>query len=525
VVSTEFIFLIYSKAMGWNNIQVKVGLIIIASFSIFAFLLFNSANWPWTSKGEVIPIYFDSISELKVGASVQISGVQVGKVTDIELLGNKVRVKTRIKDAFSILKKGCKVNIEMVGLVGETFVNIKNTPPFNPNLEPSDLPLFGSSLTSVMGIMEQADKALMNVSQAAGVMEAIDKDEIKKIISSLMKLIDETNVQTNQTLSNLNELIAHLDEAVVKYQNELDKSINELNNVVAQTHKDVQPIIESLDSFSKKLNKLIDSNSVQIEKTITNFEQISGVLNIESEKVFQDLTDLNSEVSKLVISTQSLIDKDADKIDQLIENLNLSAQNFDNLSHRLDKILENIEKGNGTISQLINKPESIKKLNSTLESADYAIKEFTQVSDKISQKVDYIQKPNIQWDYKLNYNSLSETLYNEIAFSIERTKNQRYRIGLSSAGKDTEYEFQYEHLFGNLTGRVGFIRSKPSIGLDYWLLSKRLGLSLEGIGITEKDYSIDFETKLGFMKNCFIIIGAQNITDDIGYIGGIHLKY
>jgi len=511
--------------MSWNSIEVKVGLIIIASFSIFVFLLFQSANWPWISRGDVIPIYFDSISELKVGAMVQISGVQVGKVTGIQLLGDKVEVKTRIRNAYNILRKGCKVNIEMVGLVGETYVNIINTSDSYPLLTSDDMPLIGSSLTGVMGIMERVDKALEKISASASILEDVDKNDVETIVSSLKDLVNQTEDLTGQALSNLNNLIVGLDPVVAEYQNKLEKTISGLNNVVVQAQTNIAQISKSLDEFSQGLNKLLDDNSGQIEEIVANFRQISENLNTESERLFEDLVTLKSEISELVTSTQTIVDKDAEKIDQLIDNLNRSAQNFNDLSFKLDKVLDKVEKGEGTVAKLLNEPEPLENLNTTLNSADKAIKEFTQLSNKISRKTDRIKIPSLQWDYELRYSNLSESLRNEIALTLGGWKDQRYRIGFSSIGEEIDYEFQYERAFGNFVARAGFIRSKPGLGLDYWLLSKRLGFSLEGIAITEKEPWFDLETRLGFIPNCFIIIGAQDLTGDIGYSGGIQIRY
>lgn len=508
-----------------SSIQIKVGLLIIASFFVFVFLLFQSANWPWISSGDEIPIHFSTISDLRVGAMVQISGVQVGKITDIRLLDNKVEVMTRIDDAFETLRKGCKINIEMVGLVGETYINITNAVASNPPLTPDDLPLTGSGLTGIMGIMQRADKALEKTTEAVSILENVDKEDIETIISSLKKLIDQTDELSGQMLSNLNGVVGEIDGAVKGYQKELNQTISDVNDIVAQTQTSISKISESLDRFSQGLNRLLDDNSGKVEETVANFGQLSENLNSDTEKLFKELSDLKSELSRLVNSTQGVIDKDAGKIDQLIDNLNRSAQNINELSDKLDKVLTKIDEGDGTVAKLLNEPESIEKLNSTLTSADAAIKEFISLSDKISRKTDTVKMPSFRWDYELRYSSLSETLRNELAFSMQRSKNQRYLIGLSSIGKELDYDFQYERSFGALSARVGFIRSKPGLGFDYWLLSKRLGFSLEGIGITEKEPAIDLETKLRFLPNWFIILGVHDLIGEVGYSGGIKVRY
>lgn len=507
--------------MNWNSTEFKVGLLVLLSCIVFAFLLLQSANWPWTSSGEEVIIHFDSTSDLRIGAMVQIAGVEVGQVTGIKLLVNKVEVTTRIEDAYSTLRKGSKINISMVGFVGETYVNIRNGPASNRLITRDDLPLDGKGLLSTVDIMESANRALEKINSSADILDEIDKNEVKTIVSSLKNLVVRTDKLTGQTLSNLNELVLYLNEIVTEYKSELDSTIADLNYVMSETQTNVAQVSQSLNSFSNGLNKLLNENSAEVEETVDNFRQLSEDLSLDSEKLFTDLQVLKSDISKLVNSTQAFFDKDAEKLDKLVENLNQSTQNFNEISHRLNKIMYKVESGEGTVAKLLNEDESLENLNDALESTDIAAKELTELSNKIDKKVEKVQIPSLQWDYELRYNNLSESLRNEIALNIGNS----YRIGLSALREDIDLELQYEYSFRNFVARAGFIRSKPGLGVEYWLFSNRLGLSLEGIGITEDEPSIDLETKLKFMPNLFIIIGAQNVARDIDYSGGIKIKY
>ena len=81
--------------MDWWNLHFKVGVVVLVSFILFAFLLLSTSNSPWSANGDILEVHFDFINDLRVGSDVQISGVSVGKVTSIELLNDASKVKIR----------------------------------------------------------------------------------------------------------------------------------------------------------------------------------------------------------------------------------------------------------------------------------------------------------------------------------------------------------------------------------------------------------------------------------------------
>ena len=92
--------------------------------------------------------------------------------------------------------------------------------------------------------------------------------------------------------------------------------------------------------------------------------------------------------------------------------------------------------------------------------------------------------------------------------------------------KDVKLEFQYARDFfdGRLTRATRGYAFKGGDRSGYvWLLARRLGLSLEGFHLTSKNPELNAEVAWRFFRYGHLIIGAENLTDDIRYTAGIRL--
>ena len=79
----------------------------------------------FTDKGYTVTATFTSISGLRTGAEVEISGVSVGKVTKIELdpKSYKAKVLIRVNEGID-LPDDSGASIKTSGLIGDKYINV-----------------------------------------------------------------------------------------------------------------------------------------------------------------------------------------------------------------------------------------------------------------------------------------------------------------------------------------------------------------------------------------------------------------
>jgi len=230
------------------------------------------------------------------------------------------------------------------------------------------------------------------------------------------------------------------------------------------------------------------------------------------------------------------VDTETPKVDKFVEKLTEVVSNMEKTVEKINQLADRFQHSEGTVAKLIDDPSGFDEMRQTLNSAQETMAEINSLSRKIDKKTDIVKMPDFSYDYELRYirhRSLSETFRNEFALRLLSSKNRLYRIGLSVQGEDINYELQFGQRLGNFTARAGFIRSKVGLGFDYWLLSQRLGLTLEGINITTQTPEIDFEMLLRFLPNWGIVIGTEYIIPkhsdfadgDFGFNAGILAVY
>ena len=121
------------------NLEMIVGLFLLAGFVSFAYIsikmgdikMFMEESYPVTAR-------FTSISGLKEGATIELAGVKVGKVTRIELDGGEYEAVVHLDISKDVqLTDDSIASIRTAGIIGDRF--IKLTPGGSDiYLEPGD---------------------------------------------------------------------------------------------------------------------------------------------------------------------------------------------------------------------------------------------------------------------------------------------------------------------------------------------------------------------------------------------------
>ena len=299
--------------MSKSRLEWRVGLFVLIGLVLVAVLLLEfSKGMTFFRPTYDIYLRTPTVSGLKTRASVLMSGVQVGTISDISLApdGKSVTITLRIFRQF-VIHKDARFMIEQSGFLGDEYVAILPTkneqPPFeNGGVAYAEAPFNIQEFTR----------------SASGFITRLD-ETVKKLDAALVDV--SRYVLSPETLTNFAVSVANLrefsDHAVV--------TVDKLNGLVATngpafglSSSNLVDFSEQMKQFAGALNTLVATNSPQIETTVKNLATSSETL----KSALQDLNDGKGLAGNL-LKNEHL----AAEVTQIANNLSITSSNLNRL--------------------------------------------------------------------------------------------------------------------------------------------------------------------------------------------------
>jgi phospholipid/cholesterol/gamma-HCH transport system substrate-binding protein len=168
-----------------------VGLVLILAVLLGAF---NADRLPIIGGGTIYQAQFSEAAGLRSGDEVRVAGVKVGKVTGVDLAGDRVLVHFRVKNAD--FGKTSRADIRIKTVLGRKFIML--TPDGSGQLSSDDvIPL---ARTSSPYDVSEAFQGL------AGTVTEIDTAQLEKSFNTLADTFRDTPAEVRASLTGLSRL-------------------------------------------------------------------------------------------------------------------------------------------------------------------------------------------------------------------------------------------------------------------------------------------------------------------------------
>jgi phospholipid/cholesterol/gamma-HCH transport system substrate-binding protein len=113
-----------SDNMKRANEEIAVGIFVLAGIACLIYLAIHLGEMAVFSQGYQVTADFDNISGLKVGASVEVAGVDVGRVEKISITpDDRARLVLKLEPNL-VLKSDTIASIRTKGIIGDKFVKL-----------------------------------------------------------------------------------------------------------------------------------------------------------------------------------------------------------------------------------------------------------------------------------------------------------------------------------------------------------------------------------------------------------------
>ena len=298
-------------------------------FVALALLLFGSltvSNIPFT-KAIKIKFDFDRVEGLRKGDDIRVEGFKVGRVHDIELRDNFVRVVGHLEQTISV-HEDCEVYVESFTLLGNNHISIKRGTTKTP-LIPDNTPIKGTAKLSAL-------------------------DTVATVLSENRTLITDMLSSVKKTADEAKALV----EALRTGEGTIPRLINDpkIFDGLLKTVEEFRQLAEKANSGPGTLSKLINDPSLydELKATLTDIRAASASARELVDKVVAG----QGAVGKLLNDP-----KMADNLEKTIENVRKASED-------LQKVMGQMAKGEGTLGKLLTTDTLYKKGEETLESAN-----------------------------------------------------------------------------------------------------------------------------------------------------------
>lgn len=151
--------------------ELKVGLLVTFGLGFLLWASFTGGGTSLFYKKLELNTLLNSANGLNAGGPVRLSGVEVGKVTELKLIGRspdeQVYVKMSIEErAWSIIKSDSRATLGTIGMLGDKYIEITPGSLDLPDLEPGAY-IEGRVAGDLLGLIDRAPEMVGNLEDLA----------------------------------------------------------------------------------------------------------------------------------------------------------------------------------------------------------------------------------------------------------------------------------------------------------------------------------------------------------------------
>ncbi len=471
--------------------EAKVGLLVLIGILLLVYMTFTVGEFNiGREKGYKIYAIFDSAGGLELKAPVRMAGVEIGKVENIELIGEEAKVTLRINEGIK-LKKGVEAVVRSTGLLGEKYVEIlpatadKSNPGNTTYLKEKDT-------IGQRGKTTDIDQLL---SQLTGVAE-----DIKAVTASLREALGTTEGKESikEIVANLRDSTKNMSKILKDNQETLSKAIRNFEELSTS----LKSVASRLDKGEGTIGKLLKE-----DKTINELNSaLESVKNI-AKKIEQGEGTLGKMLTE----------------DETINRLNSALEG-------IDSIAKKIEKGEGTIGKLMTEDSTVNNLNSALAGLSNYVNRLEKLKTIFNFRAEYLladekskgyfglqiePRPDKYYIIEVVDDPFGREIVTETTRTVDGTTQNIKEI---KKERELEFTVHFAKRYGDIALRIGMTENTFGVGTDYFLLKDDLRFSLDAWDFNrdEADSSnvhLKGTASYIFFKNFFVTGGYDDILE------------
>ena len=356
--------------MKQTSLETKLGMFVALVVVAAVVLLEIAGGTDFFKKGYRLHGLFTSAQELKVGDSVKMAGVPVGKVEKIGFDQGKVKVTMKLDQAAEV-KTDAKATIRFAGLMGQNFVSINLGSPTAPEFKDGD----------IIQTTEQPDLAaiMQKLENAAGGIEKLGAsfsgDQLNNMLGPLTSIMKDNQTNISQFLSDLPKITGQINSG----EGNLGKLLKDealYTNTVAtmqslnRTVSDAQGLLAEAKGAIGDLKGTFSDARGFITEAKGSLGDVKLALG-DARKSLVTATETMGTAKSILSGVQADLQAGKGSLGKLLKDEGLYHETTLAMSN-LREIMQKINKGQGSVGKFVNDDSLFKNAKMTLQKLDKA---------------------------------------------------------------------------------------------------------------------------------------------------------
>lgn len=322
----------------------KVGLFFVISIVLFGLMLEVGNRWKVFDRGIPYKTFLTATTGLKTGDSVKLAGVDVGTISSITVLEDRVRVDFEVEPGTRI-KQDTVAGIRMASMLGGQFLSLSFGSPGSP-----DLP-GGSTVKSAES--QGIDTLLDNMGSLARDSKQLVLDlnrNQNEVMGKIAAMLDENRGAVKESLTGLASITTKLDRgdgslALLLNDKSLYTNVNAMTGSLAK-------VSARLERGEGTMGKLLAEDEIYDQ----GMAAVKGM-----NDAMKNFTEIALRINTGEGTAGKLVNDPA-----LYDELRETMAN-------LKEITRKINEGQGTVGKLVNEDKLYRDALSTLKKTEKAM--------------------------------------------------------------------------------------------------------------------------------------------------------
>tara|TARA_B100000405_G_scaffold193561_1_gene135663 strand:+ start:1511 stop:2788 length:1278 start_codon:yes stop_codon:yes gene_type:complete len=412
--------------MSGGRLEFKVGLFVIVLLGLAAVMSIKFSETGFGLRDTYsLTLRTSNAGTIIRDSPVLMSGVKIGYVDSFDLTedGSEVLINVELYPEYSkVVREGVTFRIKSTGFLGDQFIGVFPGETFGAELaegtehpceSPFDVEQVGQK---VSGLIDRVDGAVKKIDLLVGNVNTnlLSSNSVENITAAIAEF-RVTSEKLNQISTKVDGLITTNGPTLTAGVAELSAFAKELRGAVQTNAPVLQASITNFNTsmanfseFTDQLREAMDTNAPAIHTSVTNFAAFTRRLHASAgelevliatnaptvQSALSNIETFSVKLDKTTADLQSTLANNRTNITAVVENLATATESIKGITQSANRILMEIESGQGLAGGLLKNEEMRLQFQAVLTNLNGTATHFSNLASNLNARgIFYKPKP------------------------------------------------------------------------------------------------------------------------------------